>query len=70
MTPIEKVISILGSQTILAKLIGVAPQSVHQWVTAGKPPGNRVIEIEKLVHGKVSRTELRPDFYPSIDAVQ
>ena len=68
MTPIQKVISILGSQTALAKKIGVSPQSVHQWVEQGKPPGNRVIEIEKLVKGSVSRHELRPDFYPEIDS--
>jgi len=70
MTAIEKVISILGSQTTLAKLIGVAPQSVHQWVAAGKPPGNRVIEIERLVNGAVTRNELRPDFYPFTDTAK
>lgn len=64
MTPIQKVILILGSQTKLAKKIGVSPQSVHQWVEQGKPPGNRVLEIESLVNKEVSRYELRPDFYP------
>jgi len=66
MNAIEKVVSILGSQTALAKKLNVAPQAVHQWVSSGKPPAGRVIEIEKIVNGQVSRHALRPDYYPQL----
>jgi DNA-binding transcriptional regulator YdaS (Cro superfamily) len=66
MNAIEKVVSILGSQTALAKKLNVAPQAVGQWVASGKPPAGRVLEIERLVEGEVTRYSLRPDYYPNV----
>lgn len=56
-------VSLAGGQSALAKKLGVKPQAVQQWVTAGRIPPLRVIAVEKLTG--VSRTALRPDIYPS-----
>jgi len=62
---ISKACRLLGGQAALAKAIGISPQAVHKWLTNGKPPAERVLQIEKAVKGKVSRYELRPDVFGS-----
>lgn len=53
-----------GSQQELAKRLGLRSQGTIQgWLKRGQPPAERVIEIENVTG--VSRTELRPDLYPS-----
>ncbi|BBB29355.1 transcriptional regulator [Neptunomonas japonica] len=64
MNALERVISIIGSQTRLAEKLNTTPQAVQQWVAKGQVPALRVISIETAVVGKVSRHELRPDLYP------
>lgn len=64
MSPIKKAVKIIGGQTALAKILGVKPQAVQQWVASGKVPAGRVLKIEEATKGKVSRSSLRPDIYP------
>mgnify|MGYP001214907597 CR=1 FL=1 len=68
MTPVEKAIEIIGSQTALARLLEIKPQSVQQWVKSSKVPAERVLDIEKATNGKVTRHQLRPDIYPDDQA--
>lgn len=58
----DKAVAAAGSQSALARLLKVAPQSVHGWVARGYPPAERVLQIEEVTG--VSRHELRPDLYP------
>lgn len=64
MSPIEKAVKIVGSQTALAKHFQIEPQAVQQWISSGRVPTKRVLGIEQLTNGEVSRHELRPDIYP------
>lgn len=61
-TPIQRAVTAVGSQSALARLIGVTPQRVQQMVDTGRASHNRVIAIEKATG--ISRHELRPDLYP------
>lgn len=52
-----------GSQTKLARLLGVKPQHVQNWLSRdARVPSARVIDIERSTG--VSRHDLRPDLYP------
>ena len=64
MNAIEKAVSIIGSQSAVARLFGIKPQAVQLWCSSGRVPAERVIEIEKATNGEVTRQELRPDLYP------
>ena len=56
-----------GSQSALARAVGVSPQAVQQWVDSGRVPLRRVLYVERATG--VSRTRLRPDIYPADEAV-
>ncbi|MFL0805503.1 MAG: helix-turn-helix domain-containing protein [Agarilytica sp.] len=51
-TELEKVIQIFGSQTKMAKELGLSDNAISKWVAKGHPPPNRVLEIMKHVEGK------------------
>lgn len=59
-----KAIEIVGGQTRLAEFCHVSQPTVFGWIKYGRVPAQRVIQIEKIVEGKVTRHELRPDLYP------
>lgn len=61
--PIARACRLAGGQTAMADEIGVSVQAVNKWMKKGKPPPERVLAIEKLVRGQVTRYELRPDIY-------
>lgn len=63
MTAIETAIQKAGSQSALAKAIGVTPQAVQQWTRRGFPPAERVMAIVTAVDGVVSQHDLRPDVF-------
>lgn len=46
----------------LARACGVTPQAVDKWLK-GKIPIARCPAVESATHGKVTRYELRPDFF-------
>lgn len=67
LSPVEKACEVLGSQRALAAACDVSPQAVTKWLESGVP-AERVLTIERVTHGAVSRTDLRPDLYPKDDA--
>lgn len=66
-SPLHRAVEAAGSQTELARRIGVTQMHVWNWLnrSKGKVPGEYVIAIEKATG--VPRHELRPDIYPIED---
>lgn len=60
MNPIDRAAKHLGSQRILATMIGVTPGAVSQWKTAGVPV-EHCPRIERLTDGAVRCEEMRPE---------
>lgn len=59
-----RAIEIVGSQKKLSKIIGIGQQSISKWlIILKRVPAERVLDIEKATHGKVTRYDLRPDLY-------
>lgn len=62
---LERAVKTMGSQSALAKAIGVTPQHVWNWLNRDKEvPAEQAIPIEEATGGKVTRHDLRPDLYP------
>jgi DNA-binding transcriptional regulator YdaS (Cro superfamily) len=60
---LQKAIKVLGSQTALAKALGVTQTQIWNWLNRdSKVTAEYVLSIEKLTG--VPRHELRPDIYP------
>ena len=59
----ERVIDIVGSRTELARLLKVKQPSVSSWKMRTQIPADRVLDIEKIVGGQVTRFEMRPDVF-------
>jgi len=60
---LKKAVEIVGSQSELARRIGVKQQNIWSWLN--RPvPAEFVIPIERATDGQVTRHELRPDIYP------
>jgi DNA-binding transcriptional regulator YdaS (Cro superfamily) len=45
---IDDAVDIAGSQSELARLVGVSRQAVQEWVTKGWVPNDRVERVEEL----------------------
>lgn len=63
-TALETAIDAAGGTAALARTINVTPQAISQW---DRVPAERVIAVEEATKGKVTRSDLRPDLYPSAD---
>ncbi len=68
---IDPAIKHFGSQTALAKAIGVTPQTVNQWVRGIRSvPVGKCLAIETKTGGAVKRRDLRPndwaDYWPDL----
>lgn len=61
-TAIENAVEAAGSQSELARRIGVRQGYVWKWLRSKRVPAERVLAIEAATG--VSRHELRPDIYP------
>lgn len=61
---IRKVIDLVGGSSELARRCDVRAQAIQYWLKIGKVPAERVLQMEKMVKGEVSRHDLRPDIYP------
>ena len=62
MTPLELSISIVGSQSGLARAIGCkTAQRVNNWVRRGCVPADVCPAIERATKGAVRCEDLRPD---------
>lgn len=64
---VEQVILLAGGASAVAKACEVSPQAVMQWRTADRIPAERVLIIEQLINGAVSRYAMRPDVFGSPD---
>lgn len=59
---IQKACDIAGGQSALARMLGVKPPSVNEWVKGHRPiPAERCPTIEKATGGAVRCEDLRPD---------
>jgi DNA-binding transcriptional regulator YdaS (Cro superfamily) len=47
-----------GEQVVLAKKLGVTKAAVSYWVSEGKIPANRAIQIELLTKGAIKAVDL------------
>lgn len=65
----RKLVAIFGSQTELARQLGVTRSCVNKWVHRQRIPPHYVIRIEKASEGQITRWEMRPDLYP-VDRVK
>ncbi len=54
-------IDVCGSQSALAKALGVAPQVVYNWVKRKSIPAEHCPAIERATAGAVTCEDLRPD---------
>jgi len=59
----KKAISITGSQSELARRIGVRQGTLWKWLRKGVAPAEHIVAIERATNGKISRYELRPDVF-------
>jgi len=60
---LQRACDIIGSQTALARVLGVRQGHIHYWLhRRGRVPAEYVLTIERETG--VSRHELRPDVYP------
>lgn len=60
----DKIKTALGSQAELARQLGIGVAAVTHWKRRGRIPADRVLAIERITGGQVSRHEMRPDLYP------
>lgn len=59
---IKKACDVVGSQINLAKLIGVTPPAISQWSNGLRPvPIEKIVLIEQVTSGAVTRKDLRPN---------
>ena len=56
--------AVIGSRYKVAKYFKITPAAVQLWKYV---PDRRVLGVEKLTGGRVTRHELRPDLYPLED---
>lgn len=62
LTPVERVIEVLGGPSKAAEVLGLSgPSVVSNWRARGKVPPERVLEVERVTG--ISRHELRPDVF-------
>ena len=55
---LQKALQAAGSQSALARALGITAQSVQQWK---RVPAERLVEIERVTG--ISRADLRPDIF-------
>ena len=55
-----KACKMVGGQAAMARLLGIKPPSVNEWVKT-RVPFEHVIKIEQITNGAVSCEDLRPD---------
>lgn len=57
---VRKLIGLAGGMRSLAIKIGVRPSSISGWI---RVPTARVLEIERIFEGQITRHEMRPDLF-------
>jgi DNA-binding transcriptional regulator YdaS (Cro superfamily) len=65
---LAEAVEIAGSQTAFARICSVSQAAVWKWLQSNKPlPAEHVLTVERVTG--VSKHLLRPDIYPTTDAV-
>jgi Uncharacterized protein conserved in bacteria, prophage-related len=64
---IKMAVNIAGSQSELARQVGVTPQAVHAWLEGGPIHPHSALRVERATNGAVRREELRPDIFGPLD---
>lgn len=60
---LKNAVAIAGSQSELARRIGVRQGYIWKWLRSKKVPAERCVAIERATNGAVSRYALRPDVF-------
>lgn len=63
MKPIEKAVSIFGTQKKLAAACGVTQPAVHKWLNGSTVKAEYAIAIELATNRAVLREDIRPDLW-------
>jgi len=63
MSAIDRLLELVHSQSRFARELGISPQAIDGWRRRGQVPAERVLEIERITQGSITRYELRPDIY-------
>ncbi len=70
---IQKAIKLAGSQSALARVLGISPSALGQQLKNGRILPDHCIAIEKQYPGEISRYELHPEHFghgqPQADCV-
>jgi DNA-binding transcriptional regulator YdaS (Cro superfamily) len=62
-----KAVEIVGSQSELARLLGVRQSSIWTWLNVTKDvPAEICAQVEHVTGGAVTRSDLRPDLWPPV----
>jgi DNA-binding transcriptional regulator YdaS (Cro superfamily) len=62
---LKRAVEALGTQTAVARAVGVTAQAVSDMVRNGRRvPAEWCLPIERATSGIVTRHQLRPDLYP------
>ncbi len=64
-TPLQRAVQVAGSQSALARLIGVRQGTLWKWLVTGRVPAEYAVPIEFAAGRLVTRYELRPDIFGS-----
>lgn len=62
-THTQRAIELAGGQSELARHFNISREAVRQWEEADQVPVRRVLDVEKITGGHVTRYDLRPDIY-------
>lgn len=57
-----------GKDVDIARLLKISPAAVSRW--GGVVPPDRAIQIEELTEGKVTRHDIRPDYFGAAPIAQ
>ena len=60
-SPIDAAAAKAGSNSALARSLGISHTAVRKWRMLGRPPAERVLAIERVTG--ISRYQLRPDVF-------
>jgi len=61
---VRRAIDAAGGPSAIARALAISPQAVVKWPR--RLPAERVLDLERLAGGAVTRHELRPDIYPEV----
>lgn len=62
---LRKAIAIVGTQTALARVLGVRQGHIWAWLNRNNLPSEKVVTIAHATHWEVTPHQLRPDVYPN-----